>query len=118
MHSRRQFTPGNNSNAKRIINYNAVYDQLRLAGGYDTTNTTCNKCMPMIYNKSTTQTDSPSIRLSNNRRISQIINITKGGNTEYGNFYLGQPLELNYLGNPPGLPSGSNRPPRNQFNNK
>ena len=118
MYSKRQFTPGNNSNAKRIINYNAVYDQLRSASNYSDQNydTTCTRCVPVIHNKNIPLSDSPSYRISNNRRISQIINITKGGNTQFGNFYLGQPLELNYLGRPEGMPGGSGRPPRNQFN--
>ena len=123
MFSQRKFTPGNNSTAKRIINYNAVYDQLR-ANPYnqipyinnDNNNTNCTRCEPVITNKNVPLSDSPSTRLSYNSRVSQLVNITKGGSTHFGNFYLGQPLQLNYLGRAEGMPGGSGRPPRNQFN--
>ena len=67
------------------------------------------------YDKNTIGSDSPSLKISNNRRISQIINFSKGGKTQYGNFYLGQPLNLNYLGRAEGMPGGSGMPPRNKF---
>lgn len=38
-----------------------------------------------------------------------------GGITQFGNFYLGQPLSLNYLGRTQGQPGGSGIPPRNKF---
>ena len=38
-----------------------------------------------------------------------------GGTTQFGNFYLGQPLSLNYLGRTEGQPGGSGIPPRNRF---
>ena len=45
MFSQRKFTPGNNSNAKRIINYNAVYDQLRANPYNQTYNQNINICI-------------------------------------------------------------------------
>ena len=117
MFSQRQFTPGNNSNAKRIINYNAVYDQLNANSlNQNTVNTSCTRCVPHIYNKNIPLTDSPSIRISYNTRISQLVNIYKGGKTQFGNFYLGEPLQLNYLGRTEGMPGGSGAPPKNYFN--
>jgi hypothetical protein len=117
MFSQRQFTPGNNSNAKRIINYTAIYDELN-ANSFNQNNidTICSRCEPIVYNKSTTLTDSPSTRLSYNTRVSQIVNIYKGGKTQFGNFYLGEPLQLNYLGRKEGMPGGSGAPPKNRFN--
>jgi hypothetical protein len=122
MFSQRKFTPGNNSNAKRIINYNAVYDMLNpnsfneYMNNINNNNNNCTRCEPVITNKNVPLTDSPSARLPYNVRVSQLVNISKGGSTHYGNFYLGQPLQLNYLGRAEGMPGGSGRPPRNQFN--
>ena len=41
--------------------------------------------------------------------------VANGGNTQYGSFYLGQPLNLNYLGRTEGMPGGSGSPPVNRF---
>jgi hypothetical protein len=43
-------------------------------------------------------------------RISRI-----SGSTQFGNFYLGQPLNINYLGRIEGMPGGSGSPPLNRF---
>jgi hypothetical protein len=64
--------------------------------------------------------------ISNNMRRSQ--RLTLGGNgqnvnyisrwggiTQFGNFYLGQPLNLNYLGRMEGQLGGSGAPPTNKF---
>ena len=72
-------------------------------------------CIPFKHNKNITGSDSPSARVSKNTRISQVINHSKGGKTTYGNFYLGQPLSLNYLGRMEGMPGGSGMPPLNRF---
>jgi hypothetical protein len=37
------------------------------------------------------------------------------GRTQYGNFYLGQPLNINYLGRAEGMDGGSGSPPVNKF---
>ena len=65
--------------------------------------------------------------LSNNMRRSQrlvlsgssqqINNVSRwGGITQFGNFYLGKPLYLNYLGRMEGQIGGSGAPPTNNFN--
>lgn len=36
-----------------------------------------------------------------------------GGRVQYGNFYLGKPLNINYLGRMEGMPGGSGKPPTN-----
>jgi hypothetical protein len=64
---------------------------------------TCAGCLPDKYDKFTVGSDSPSTRVSNNIRVSQIINNSKGGKTQYGNFYLGQFLHINYLGRMEGM---------------
>jgi hypothetical protein len=46
----------------------------------------------------------------NLNRISRI-----SGKTQFGNFYLGQPLNVNYLGRMEGMPGGSGMPPTNKF---
>lgn len=54
--------------------------------------------------------------ISKNMRISQLVNIPSlGGKIHYGNFYLNQPIELNYLGRTQGQPGGSGAPLRNSF---
>ena len=37
------------------------------------------------------------------------------GKCQYGNFYLGQPLNVNYLGRTEGMAGGSGRPPTNKY---
>ena len=93
----RKFTPGSSSNASRMIHY---------------LNCTC---IPEKVNKTFPGSDSVSYRISNNARVSQIIKTSLGGSTQYGNFYLGQPLQLDYLGNAQGMPGGSETPPKNTF---
>ena len=106
------FAPGNKSSAKRMINYNAVYNHLNANSLNRTTTLQC-LCVDTKYNKFVVGSDSPSTKVSNNRRISQIINYSKGGKTQYGNFYLGQPLNINYLGRVEGMAGGSGSPPSN-----
>jgi hypothetical protein len=115
MSHRRGFTPGNKSYAKRMINYNAIYNELMLnpnSFNFQDNTLEC-LCVSNKYNKLVLASDSSSTNISNNTRISQIVNFYKGGKTQYGNFYLGQPLNLNYLGRFEGMPGGSGTPPRN-----
>ena len=111
MHSQQSFTPGKKSGSSRVINYIAAYNALFP----NSQQLTCDNCAPDRYDKLVVGSDYPSIRVSNSRRISQIVNYSKVGKTQYGNFYLGQPLQLNYLGNLQGMPGGSGMPPKNTF---
>jgi hypothetical protein len=45
----------------------------------------------------------------------QVINSTVGGSTQFGNYYLGEPVVFNYLGRVEGQPGGSGAPLRNRF---
>ena len=110
MYSQTQFTPGNSSNSRRMINYVAEYN----ARFPNSIKLKC-ECVNEKYDKDIIGSDSASTRVSYNTRISQIIRTSLGGKTQYGNFYLGQPLELNYLGNLQGMPGGSGMPPKNTF---
>jgi hypothetical protein len=116
MSSQRAFIPGGKNNFKRIVNYTALYNQLNSNSLNENNTITQCTCYPIVYNKNIPGADSPSTRVSYNTRISQIINFYKGGKTQYGNFYLGQPLQLNYLGRAEGMPGGSGMPPKNRFN--
>jgi hypothetical protein len=109
MFSSRQFTPGRKSNSSKIINYVAEYN-----AKYPGSQINCH-CITETYNKNVLGSDSPSTNVTYNSRISQIINSTKGGSVNYGNFYLGQPLQLNYLGRTEGMPGGSGIPIRNNY---
>jgi hypothetical protein len=65
--------------------------------------------------------------LSYKMRLSQILkmdgysqNVNRisrmAGKLQYGNFYLGQPLNINYLGRMEGMAGGGGKPPTNKFN--
>jgi len=112
MYSYRQFTPGARKNTSRIINYVAEYNRLykKEFGA-----STC-YCVSDKYDKNTPISDSSSFNVSYAKRISQIVQFSKGGKTQYGNFYLGKPLNLNYLGKIEGMSGGSGMPPINRFN--
>jgi len=64
--------------------------------------------------------------LSKQMRLSQILKLDgasqqttrisrMSGKYQFGNFYLGKPLNLNYLGKMEGMPGGSGIPPVNKF---
>lgn len=110
MYSYKGFTPGSSKNTSRMIsyvsNYNALFPNSKQIDCY---------CIPSKYDKNTPSSDSSSWRVSYNRRIAYIINNTKGGKTQYGNLYLGEPLNINYLGKMEGMPGGSGMPPVNKF---
>jgi hypothetical protein len=113
MTSYQSFTPGKKSGAGKIINYIAQYNAVHA----DTEGLKC-ACVEDKFEKNLSYagSDSPSIRLPRNIRISQFIRSIRGGKTQYGNFYLGQPLNVNYLGRSEGMAGGSGTPPRNMFN--
>lgn len=96
------FSPGNKSGAKRMIQYSVIANSQEQCA-----------CVNNVYNKLVVSSDSPSTRISNNRRIAQIVNYSKGGKSQYGNFYLGKPLNINYLGREEGMSGGSGSPPTN-----
>lgn len=112
MYSQQSFTPGKKSDSSRMINYVAAYN----AKFPNSQQLTCAGCLPDKYDKFTVGSDSPSTRVSNNIRTSQIVNYSRGGKTQYGNFYLGQSLNINYLGRMEGMPGGSGKSPKNTFN--
>lgn len=109
MYSQTQFAPGGTTNTSRMITYITEYN-----ARFPDAKIPC-LCISNTYNKSVLGSDSASTNVSYNTRISQIINFSKGGKTQYGNFYLGQPLKLNYLGRTEGMPGGSGAPPLNRF---
>jgi hypothetical protein len=53
--------------------------------------------------------------ISYKQQISIQINSTIGGRVHYGNYYLGKPIQVNYLGRTEGQPGGSGSPLRNKF---
>ena len=96
------------TNSKKML-YTALYNS-----AHPETALKC-LCIPPKIDKRYIGSDSVTSRLSNNMRISQIVNTRMGGSIQYGNFYLGQPLQLDYLGNVEGMPGGVQVPPRNAF---
>jgi hypothetical protein len=103
--------PGKRSDVRKMIRYTAEYNRL-----YPNSQALQCVCITDNYVKYVVGSDSPSTKVSNNVRQAQIINYTKGGKTQYGNFYLGQPLNVNYLGRMEGMAGGSGMPPKNLFN--
>ena len=113
MYSYGHFRPGGSSNTAYMINYVTEYNQLY---GYTGKGPIKNcYCIPNKYDKNTPGSDSPSAKVSHATKIAGIIRNTKGGKSQYGNFYLGQPLNINYLGRIQGMPGGSGMPPTNKF---
>ena len=110
MYSYSHFKPGGNINTARLIYYVSVFNALN-----PTLQTTC-YCNSNKYDKNTPGSDASSARVSNATRTSQIVNFSRGGRTQFGNFYLGQPLNINYLGKTEGMPGGSGSAPKNKFN--
>jgi hypothetical protein len=110
MYSYNYFRPGGRTNTAKIINYIAEYNLL-----YPNSEQINCYCIINKFDKNTPGSDSPSSKVSYATRIGQIIKSTKGGKTQYGNFYLGEPLNVNYLGRIPGMPGGSGSPPVNKF---
>ena len=102
------FRPGNNSNALKRLLYIARLNSLNK----NTDNINCS-CIPDKYDKNIPGSDSGSYKVPRKMWYSHVIRTSLGGSTQYGSFYLGEPLNLNYLGNPQGTPGGSGSPPKN-----
>ncbi len=112
MYSYQTFTPGGGKSTSRMIKYVAQYNQIYADNGK---NNTC-FCIPNKFDKNTPLSDAPSTKMSYATRIGQLIRTTRGGGkTQYGNFYLGLPLNVNYLGRTEGMPGGGGMPPINRF---
>ena len=105
MYSYKHFTPGRKSSSSKLINYNALIDAY-------SKNVVCN-CYQEEYKKNTS--NSVVNNISNSQRIAQVINSSVGGSTQFGNYYLGEPVVFNYLGRVEGQPGGSGAPIRNRF---
>lgn len=124
----RQFTPGAKLQWSRMIRYNAVYNQLRTNLNNNPTNPVfyyppdlqqkeivCN-CFNNVEKKFAPPSQGSYGNVSQNMRFAQQIRTPRNGSVTFGNFYLGEPLNLNYLGNVQGQPGGGGAPIRNQFN--
>jgi hypothetical protein len=108
-------------------NYNYVYDKLRTdisnrasVTNYNLYNRSLAKkiycqCIQNKYNKAVPQSNATYPNLSQQQRIAQTLNAGTGGSTQYGNFYLGKPLTINYLGRTEGQPGGGGMPPKNKY---
>lgn len=114
MYYYKSYIPGNtNSNIRntiKSINYIANYN----ARFPNSEQLSCS-CIQNAYNKTVPSSNTNSARLPINERISIAVNNFKQGKIQFGNFYLGQPLDINYLGRTQGMPAGSGKPPKNNF---
>ena len=105
------FKPGNTNNTSRIINYIAQYNTIH---NDDSKIKTCH-CIPNKFDKNTPSSFLVTDKFSYSKKISQILRSSKSGKIQYGNFYLGEPLKINYLGRMEGMSGGSGMPPKNKF---
>lgn len=110
MYSYQGFTPGSRNRTSRMINYVAEYN----TANPNNPLTSC-YCIPNKYDKNTPGSDSSSAKVSYATKIAQVIATNRGGKLQYGNFYLDQPLNVNYLGRIQGMPGGGGMPPINRF---
>ena len=108
MSSYQNLMPGKRSDAQKIIKYIAEYNLVKP----DAQQKNC-LCISNKFDKFVRGSDSVSTLVSTNMRIAQLIKFYKGGKTQYGNSYLGQPLNINYLGRMEGMSGGSGKPPSN-----
>ena len=103
MYSYKHFTPGGKLRCGKIISYSqAVNINPNLK--------TCNYINNEIIKKSFLRNN-----VSNSQRVAQVISNSVGGSTQFGNYYLGEPVVFNYLGRVEGQPGGSGTPLRNRF---
>lgn len=68
-----------------------------------------------FYDKQKFSSQSNNPNISNKMRISNYLVLNLGGKIHFGDFYLNQPLQLNYLGRREGQPNGGGTPLRNKF---
>ena len=119
MSLRTQFSPGKKSTAMKMIQYNAQINQFADATNNEYSKYTtpeqvvCNCIEGGDYYKyeSNTLFSNTSYKL----RFAHQIKTSLGGSTQYGSYYLGQPVVINYLGRVAGQPGGGGQPPKNKF---
>jgi hypothetical protein len=101
MHSYQSFTPGRNSNSKKLINYCSHYQSQ-------------SNCFQENYKQFKTAENDPNI--SNALRISNLLKNNIKGKIRIGNTYLNTSLPfIDQLGSIEGQPGGSFTPLRNKF---
>jgi hypothetical protein len=97
MASYQTFIPGGNTNSRiNCVQYFEKHNS--------------RDCLKPIPNKSILGTGSASGGVSYKMRLSNMIQYAQGKKTHYGNGYLGQSININYLGKAEGMPGGSGRP--------
>jgi hypothetical protein len=107
MTSRTKFAPGNNKlGCQKLIQYAEIINN-------NPNNPNSKQCIYTNYQIIDKSTTKPNI--STNQRAAQIINTAIGGNTHFGNYYLGEPVVFNFLGRVEGQIGGSGAPLRNRF---
>ena len=66
-------------------------------------------------NQSTKMRISQRLHLSGSSQQTNPVARFNTGKIYFGNFYLNQPLKVNYLGQMEGQPGGTSNPPRNKY---
>lgn len=123
----RRFTPGSKALYSRQVRYNAIYnemiDNLNKNQDYkpfyyppeEMQKEQYCKCITIQEKHYQSASQGTNSNVSRNMLKSQFINSSRGGTIQFGNFYLGQPLSLNYLGRMEGQSGGGGMPLRNSF---
>ena len=112
----KQFVPGNRSNIKKCLVKLYLKNKNNGYNINDNDNFNLNwLCNNNSYNKFKFSSVAPNPNISYKQQISQKIKSTVGGNVHYGNYYLGNTPNINYLGRTEGQPGGSGAPLRNKF---
>ena len=102
----RQLTPGRKSNASKLILYTNL-QSINVCPSYS--------CGTENLTNKNYDSNTNFLNVSTNQRIGNILSsrASLGGRTRFGNFYLNEPINVNYLGRTPGQPGGSGKPLRN-----
>jgi len=110
------FIQGTHKYSKRSVMYNSLYNEMNANSlNYSQVPIKDCKCHSENYNKNMTGSSAPTNKKSYRMRISHTVNTYLGGKLQYGNFYMNQPMQLNYFGRIEGMPGGFGSPPLNKF---
>lgn len=108
---RKYFSPGTSmDNSYRMIRFISVYNAT-----HPNSNQECCLCKLGKFDKNTPGITLASENTSTATRISRIIRLNQCKTIQYGNSYLGTPINLNYLGKFEGMSGGSGSAPKNKF---
>ena len=106
-------------NNSRKFKYNSEYNELKEnANIYFNCPLEKDKCKNYDSHKDKANLNDSQTNFSNTSyklRLSQILKTNLGGSVQFGNYYLSQYPNINYLGRSEGQPGGGGSPPKNKY---